>query len=287
MSLPASGPGQLPVIWLGPGTVTDLPALARFGDLVGVPLVVGPVEVGARGTRTGRPTVHGLGVGGVDHQDVNAVSLTSAQDALRWISSRGLSACLSIRGTSTGDLAAVVEHARRSLEADVVTAVEVDLRTADDQVVLKSMARVREAAPRGQQLLARLAVETVDSDLVSRARAAIAGGATAIVVCGQVRLGSGRWWSGPSTAALCRAGLRALTRAASEQRWPGAPLVASGGVHSPSSAVAAVQDGASGVQLGTALWADPSVLWPISDAVRAELARPTGRTYPPPSRRNP
>ncbi|MDO5739491.1 MAG: hypothetical protein Q4P07_05025 [Ornithinimicrobium sp.] len=286
MSLTGSRPAPLPAIWLAPGAVTDLPALARFGDLHGVPLVVGPIEVGAQRSRTGRPIVHGLGVGGVEHQDVESVSLTSAQDALRWISSRGLSACLSIRGASTGDLAAVVEHARRSVEADVVTAVEVDLRTADDQVVLKSMARVREAAPRGQRLLARLAVQGVDSDLVGRARAAVAGGATAIVVCGQVRLGPGRWWSGPATAALCRAGVRALMQAESEQRWPGAPLVASGGVHSPSSAVAAVRDGAAGVQLGTALWADPGVLWTIRDAVRAELARCTS-TYPPLPRRNP
>src|SRR5690606_31726323 len=133
----------------------------------------------------------------------------------------------------------------RSVEGDAVRAVEVDLRGADEQTVLRSMSRVREAAPRDQQLLARLAA--ADPDLVSCARSAVAGGATGVVVSGQVPLGAGRWWSGPSTAALCLAGLRLLTTGATEQRWPGAPLVAAGGVHSAAAARAALAEGASSV----------------------------------------
>lgn len=260
-------PGTIPPVLLGAGAVTDPRPLSRFGDLTGVPLVVGPVAAGERRARAGRPVVHTVGVGGVDHDDLRAVSLDGARDILRWASARDLTACLALRGDTTGDLAAVVQQVHRSLEGDVVTMVEVDLRHADDQTVLRSMARVREAAPRDQVLVARLLAAS--PDLVACARAAVAGGATAVVVSGQIPLSPGRWWSGPSTAALCRAGLRALREAEAEQRWPGAPLVAAGGIHSPQTALDALADGASSVQLGTALWADPTILWRVLDAVRA------------------
>ncbi|AXH95089.1 beta/alpha barrel domain-containing protein [Ornithinimicrobium avium] len=262
---------QLPRVLLGAGAVTDPRALARFGDLHGVPLTVGPVEAGSRRPRAGRPRVHATGVGGVDHDDLRAVSLAAARETLSWASGRGLSACLAVRGATTGDLAAVVDQVHRSLEGDCVVLVEVDLRGADDQTVLRSMARVREAAPRDQLLLARL--DVAGADLVARARAAVGGGAGAVVVSGQVPLGPGRWWSGPSTHALTLAGLRVLREAAREQRWPGAALVAAGGIHGPGPALAAVSEGAEAVQLGTALWADPTLLWRVRDALGAGAAR--------------
>lgn len=258
----------LPPVLLGAGAVTDPRALARFGDLTGVPLTVGPVEAGSRRPRAGGPRVHAVGVGGADHDDLRSVSVAAARELLGWVSTRGLTACLAVRGSTTGDLAAVVEQVHRSLEGDCVVLVEVDLRDADDQTVLRSMARVREAAPRDQLLLARLAAAR--PDLVACARAAVGGGAGAVVVSGQVPLGPGRWWSGPSTAALCLAGLRTLREAAAEQRWPGAPLVAAGGVHDAASARAAVREGAVAVQLGTALWADPTLLWRVRDAMEPD-----------------
>ncbi|WP_122261076.1 hypothetical protein [Ornithinimicrobium cerasi] len=266
----------LPRVWLGPGAVSDPRALARFGDLAGVPLVAGPVAAGARRRRTGRTVVHGLGVGGVDHQDARAVGVGAAEELLGWATARGLSVCVALRGESPEDLASVLDRLRRSSVGSAVAAVEVDLRTADDQQVLRSMARVREAAPRGQLLLARLSI--VAPDLVARARAAVAGGAGAVVVSAQVPLGPGRWWSGPSTAALCLSGLRELRAAAAEQRWPGAPLVAAGGVHDAASALAAVDAGACAVQLGTALWADPLLLWAVRSAL--EPGRPAHAPHP-------
>jgi hypothetical protein len=262
----------LPPVWLGPGAVTDPRALGRFGDLTGVPLVAGPVAAGARRRRTGRTVIHGLGVGGVDHDDARAVGEGTAEELLGWASSRGLTVCVALRGETTGDLAAVLDRLRRSPAGSAVAAVEVDLRHADDQQVLRSMARCREASPRDQPLLARLSVAA--PDLVARARAAVAGGAGAVVVSGQVPLGPGRWWSGPSTAALCLSGLRLLHQAAAEQRWPGVPLVAAGGVHDTDSARAAVRAGASAVQLGTALWADPTILWSVRSALEADRAHP-------------
>lgn len=256
----------LPPVLIAPGAVSDPRALGRFGDLSQVLLPVGPV-------RTGEPaaiaaTVHGTGVGGLEHAASPGYAVPAALELIRWCASRQLSCVLSVRGRSSGELAEVVQRVRLSLDADAVAAVEVDLRGADDQTVLKAMARVREVAPRDLLLLARLGA--LDPDLVAAARSAVAGGAGAVVVCGSVPLGPDRWWSGPSTGAVCRAGLRKLTTAAAEHRWPGAPLVAAGGVHDPASARAALADGASAVQLGTALWADPTLLWSITEALSGQ-----------------
>lgn len=266
------GAGAVPPVWLGAGAVTDPRALARFGPLLDVPLVAGPVEAGSRRARVGRTVVHGLGVGGLDHDDARPVRASAVEELLAWAAARALSVCVSLRGQTTGDLAAVLDRLRRHADADVLQAVEVDLRGADEQEVLRSMSRVREASPRGQHLLARLSVAS--PDLVGRARSAVAGGATAVVLAAQVPLAPGRWWSGPSTAALGLSGLRQLVGAASEQRWPGAPLVVAGGIHSEESARAAVQEGAAAVQLGTGLWADPTLLWRVRDAVLEELSPP-------------
>ncbi|MGO0576266.1 hypothetical protein [Ornithinimicrobium panacihumi] len=257
-------PHTLPPVWLGPGAVSDARPLARCADLTDVPVVVGPVAAGAGRVRTGRTDLFSLGVGGVEYADAHPVAPGAAEAVLAWAASRGLSVVVAVQGGRTTELAAVVQGLRRCVDAEALVAVEVDLRTADDQTVLRSMARVREAAPRDLLLLARLA--SGEPDLVGRARAAVAGGAGVVVVCGQVRLGPDRWWAGPSTLAHTLAGLRELATAAGEQRWPGAPLVASGGVHDTASAEAAVRAGADAVQLGTALWADPTLLDPLRDA---------------------
>lgn len=249
----------LPVLWLAPGAVTDPRALARLGPLGTIPVPVGPVL--ARRPPRGEEGVV-PGVGGVEHPASRGLTVGAALDLLRWAGTRGLTCSLSVRGT-LGEVADVVGRVHRSLEADVVGSIEVDLRGADDQTALKTMSRVRENAPRDLLLLARLGA--LDPDLVGCARGAVAGGAGAVVVCGSVGLAPDRWWSGPSTAAVTRAGLRTLRDAAQDHRWPGAPVVAAGGVHDARSARAALDDGARAVQLGTALWADPTVLWHLLD----------------------
>lgn len=254
----------LPRVWLAPGAVSDPRPLLRMGPLDGVPLALGPV---LPERPTPGPVVHGVGVGGVEHPPHPGYAVPDAVELLRWCSTRGLTAVLAVRGLAGGGagVASVVSGVRRSLDADALGAVEVDLRGADDQTVLKTMARVREECPRDLLLLARLSAQ--QPDLVPAARGAVAGGAGAVVVCGSVRLAPDRWWSGPSTAAVCRAGVRALAEAGAEQRWPAVPVVAAGGVHDVASARAVLDDGADAVQLGTALWADPTLLWTVRDAL--------------------
>lgn len=263
----------LPRIWLAPGAVSDPRGLLRFGSLRGVLVPVGPLVGGPdrrpwtgeaaedRGRRGGR--VLATGVGGVEHEDARPVSMSDAVERLRWASGRGLGAVVRVRGASGAAVGTVVGQLCRSLEGDAVAAVEVDLRGADDQTALRILARTREAAPRDLLLLARLSA--LQPDLVGAARGAVAGGAGAVVVCGSVPLGPGRWWSGPATAAVSRAGVRALAAAGEEHRWPAAPLVAAGGVHGIPSARAALADGAAAVMLGTALWTDPTLLHQIQD----------------------
>lgn len=252
----------LPLVWLAPGAVRDPRGLLRLGELRGIPLPVGPVTGSTALPGPVRP-----GVGGVEHADDPGVDQATALDLVRWCRGRGLTAVLAVRGDRPGEAASVAEAVRRAPDGDAVGAVEVDLRGADDQHALRVMARVREATPRDQLLLARLSAQ--QPGLVPVARSAVAGGAGAVVVCGSVRLPAGRWWSGASTLAVTRAGVRALAEAAEEQRWPAVPMVAAGGVHDATSARDLLSAGAAAVQLGTALWADPTLLWTISEELRS------------------
>ena len=248
----------LPRTWLGPGALTDPAALARLEGADGLLLPVGPVVAGARSSRTGRTRVHGTGVGGIDHDDVAGIAVEVAGRQLTWAATAGHRVCLAVRGSRPEDLAAPLQPLLRHPDGGAVGAVEVDLRGRDEQTVLRATARVREAV--GSSLPVLVKVLAVDPQLVAVARSAVAGGAAAVVVSGQVPLAARRWWTGPSTAATTRAGLRTLGTAATEHRWPGAFLVAAGGVHSTATVRAALADGADGVQLGTALWADPTLL---------------------------
>ena len=252
---------HLPPVWVAAGAVDDPRGLLRFGDLGPVLVPVGPVVGGPGGGRGAQ--VHGTGPGGVEHDEAPGIGLVEAVDRLRWCATRDLRAVVAVRGTTPGEPAILAGRLCRGLEGDAVAAVEVDLRGADDQHCLRVLARVREETPRDLLLLARLSA--LQPDLVGCARGAVAGGAGAVVVCGSVPLGGGRWWSGSSTAATSRAGVRALAQAADEQRWPAVPLVAAGGVHDAPSARAALREGARAVQLGTALWADPTLLWAVLD----------------------
>ncbi|WP_299518306.1 hypothetical protein [uncultured Serinicoccus sp.] len=270
---------RLPGVWIAPGAVDDPRGLLRFGPLGRVAVPVGPV-VGGRGGR-GTAAVHGTGPGGVEHDEAPGLDLVEAVDRLRWCATRDLRALVAVRGTTPGEPATLAGRLCRGLEGDSVAAVEVDLRGADDQHCLRVLARVREETPRDLLLVARLSA--LQPDLVGCARAAVAGGAGAVVVCGAVPLGPGRWWSGPSTAAVCRSGVRALAQAAVEQRWPAVPVVAAGGVHDVPSARAALREGAQAVQLGSALWADPTLLWAVLDGLDpAAVAgtRTPGPTHP-------
>ncbi|WP_281963860.1 hypothetical protein [Serinicoccus marinus] len=261
---------SLPRVLVAPGAVDDARGLIRFGPLERVLVPVGPVV--AEPEHDGPALVHGHGPGGLEHGSVPGITLLTAVDRLRWCATRGLRAVVAVRGSGTGEAAALAGRLCRGLEGDSVGAVEVDLRGADDQHALRVMARLREETPRDLLLLARLSA--LQPDLVGVARGAVAGGAGAVVVCGSIALGEGRWWSGPSTGAVCRAGVRALTAAAQEQRWPAVPLVAAGGVHDLDSARRALAAGAVAVQLGTALWADPTLL----DTLTRRLDQPPDRT---------
>lgn len=268
----------LPRTWFGPGALTEPAALARLEGAGGLLLPVGPVGAGARGSRTGPTRVHGTGVGGIDHDDAVGLAVEAAGGQLTWAATAGHRVCLAVRGPRPEDLAAPLQQLLRHPDGGAVGAVEVDLRGSDEQTVLRATARVREAVGRTLPVLVK--VLAVDPQLVAVARSAVAGGAAAVVVSGQVPLGGRRWWSGPSTAATTRAGLRTLGAAATEHRWPGAFLVAAGGVHSTTTVRAALADGADGVQLGTAMWADPTLLPALRSAAES-VPTPVPTPSPP------
>src|SRR5690606_19960551 len=118
--------------------------------------------------------------------------------------------------------------------------------------------------------------------LVAAARAAVAGGATALVLCGAVPAHpEGSWLAGPAVAPVTERLVAEVTAATGQGRVPDVPLVAGGGVVDTETALRMLRLGARGVQLGTALLADPDLLWRVHEALtvayRTDEVPVTGR----------
>lgn len=247
------------------------PELARFGDLSELDGVllgpVGPPPGAGRPTSAERlrPVP-----GGAVHAPAAVLSAEEVAGVhLPWLRARGVPVTVAVRGRSGGELADHAARLRRSLDFEAVAGIEVDLRgepSADPQVCLKLLARLRESLPRDLSLTAKLGPEC--PDLVAAARAAVAGGAVALVLSGAVpAYPEGSRLAGPAVGPVTEGLLERLTAAISQGRVPEVPLVAGGGVHDEASALRLRTLGAAGVQLGTALLADPGLLWRVHAAL--------------------
>lgn len=268
--------------------------LARFGDLATLDAVligpIGPagdpdVPEGLEQTPSGLvQTPSGL---------VHAPAPTLAVDhvvevVLPWLHARNLRVVCAVRGSTVGTVTQTLQHLRRSLDFAAVVGVEVDLSSAraatrpavgglpetplldpwsvDPQACLKLLAAAREQLPRDLLLLAKFGGECPDP--VTTARAAVGGGARALVLSGSVpALAPGRHLVGPAIAPVTVGLVGRIREAITAARVPEVPLVAVGGVHDISSAAAVVAAGADGVQLGSGLLADPELLWQVHDAL--------------------
>lgn len=291
MSLPAPARARVPLVTAAAGCGGTGRELARFGDLAALDAVhIGPVgPPGPSGGHTGPaelvPTPSGLVHTPAAVWPVERVT----EEVLPWLRARGLRAVCAIRGSTVADVADTARRLRRSLDGDVLAAVEIDLSTpreptrtvvggsdeteparplsADPQVCLKLLSAVREQLPRDLLLLAKIGGECPDP--VAAARAAVGGGARGLLLSGGLpALQEGRWLSGPAVAPLTLGLLRRLSRAVAEVRVPDVPLVAVGGIHDVPSARAALAAGAAGLQVGTGLLSDPWLLWRLQEALR-------------------
>ncbi|QDO88894.1 hypothetical protein FNH13_11625 [Ornithinimicrobium ciconiae] len=212
------------------------------------------------------------------------------QDLLPWFRARGLAVTVAVRGGTLGEVVSVLQALRRSLDFTTITAVEIDLATtreetlptlgglssispsaswsADPQASLKLLAAVREQLPRDLLLLAKFGGECPDP--VATARGAVGGGARALVLSGSVpALSEGHHLVGPATGVITLGLVRRIHAAIAAARVPQVPLVAVGGIHNVETARAAIAAGATGVQLGSALFADPALLWEVHAALLA------------------
>jgi dihydroorotate dehydrogenase (NAD+) catalytic subunit len=249
------------------------PELARFGDLTELDgVLIGPVGAPPGPGRVTTPPRLRPVPGGVVHAQASVLAAEQvAGHQLPWLRARGVKVTVAVRGRSGGELADHASRLRRSLDFEAVAGVEIDLRgepSADPQVCLKLLARLRESLPRDLPLTAKLGPEC--PDLVAAARAAVAGGAVALVLAGAVpAYPEGRWLAGPAVLPVTEGLLQRLTDAIAQGRVPDVPLVAGGGVHDEASALRLRGLGAAGVQLGTALLADPGLLWRVHAALAA------------------
>lgn len=259
--------------------------LARFGDLAALDAVlIGPVAV-AGVTGNPPPPVLRPVPGGLAHTPARPFAVHEvAGEHLPWLGARGVRAVVALRAGTGGELAELAAGLRRGLDFDAVAGVEVDLRgepSRDPQVCRKLLARLRESLPRDLPIAAKLGPEGPDP--VAAARAAVAGGAVTLVLAGGVPAHpEGAWLVGPAVLPVTERLVTGMAAAIAQGRVPDVPLVAGGGVTDPGSAVRLLDLGAAGVQVGTALLADPGVLWPIhtavADARRDDDVPVTGRT---------
>lgn len=291
--------GRVPLVTAAAGCGGSGRELARFGDLLHLDAVhLGPVgadDPAAPGAAR-RPVLSTPS--GLVHRPARGLAVGHVvQDLLPWCRARGLRVVLAVRGTTVGDVVAALQALRRSLDFGTVTGVEVDLATtrgetrpslagltsaapattwsADPQATLKLLAAVREQLPRDLLLLAKLGGECPDP--VATSRAAVGGGARALVLSGSVpALYDGHHLVGPATGAVTLGLLRRIREAMDAARVPEVPLVAVGGVSGVPAALAARAAGATGVQLGSALLADPALLWEVHRALLH--AEPVGTT---------
>lgn len=281
----------VPVVTAAAGCGGSGRELARFGELQQLDAVhLGPVGAGASAWSPA-PAALVSTPSGLVHRAARELPVGHVvQDLLPWLAARGLRVILAVRGGTVGEVVATLQELRRSLDFGTVTGVEVDLAatraetrpslagltsaapatswSADPQASRKLLAAAREQLPRDLVLLAKLGGECPDP--VATARGAVGGGARALVLSGSVpALAPGYHLVGPATGVITLGLVRHIRAAITAARVPDVPLVAVGGVRDVRSALAAHQAGAQGVQLGSALVADPALLWQVHAALVA------------------
>jgi dihydroorotate dehydrogenase (NAD+) catalytic subunit len=210
---------------------------------------------------------------------VNAIGLQNPgvtaflRDDLPALLDLGATVVASIAGHSLGEYA---ELARTLGRAEGVTALELNLSAPDPTGTAVAdlrepfqaaavVAACRRDLPRGVLLLAKLRADPWR--VVDHARAVVDAGADALVVgnAQPAAMPDGRpgGLSGPAVRPLALRSVAEVCRA-----LPGTPVIGCGGVAEPDDARAFLDVGARAVQLGTALFADPTAAFRIAATLR-------------------
>lgn len=257
------------------------PELARFGDPRALPaLMLGPVGLppaaGAERVSTASTVVESTAASLV-YRHGPALPVTEVCDQwLPWLRARDARAVVAVPGEASAVLADILGRLRRSVDLGALVAVEVDLSapqaSSDPQHCLRVMSRTRELLPRDVGRHAKF--DTRSPDLIGAARHAVAGGATALVLSGATPVGTAAAMAGPAVLPITVALVSSVREAIDQGRVPPVPLIGVGGVGDEAGARRLLEAGASGVQVGTALFTDPGVLWRLtSDLAPADRDR--------------
>ena len=206
---------------------------------------------------------------------------------LPWLVSRGARAIVSIAGSTLGEYA---ELARRVGNSPGVTGVEVNIScpnvqnrglvfACDAYQAGKVIAAVRRDVPRGIPVFAKLSPDV--TDLVTVAESVVEAGASGLCMINTL-LGLtidhdtlqpvlGGVTGGLSGPAIRPVALRCVWQV--HQAMPDVPIIGVGGIRTGADALEFLLAGATAVQVGTAIFADPSAPARVVGELREELAR--------------
>ncbi len=257
------------------GTGRELAAYGDLADLGG--FVTRSITISARQGGPGPrvlETPSGL-VHAIDLQNPGIDQFLALE--LPWLLQQGARVFVSIVGRSLGEYA---ELARRLGLAPGIAGIEVNLSPPDAAAAgvfdvrepfhaASVVAAVHRDLPRGTPVLAKLRSDVLR--VAESARSVLDAGADAVVVGNALpaAMPDGRpaGLSGPATRPLA---LRCLVEVVTAA--PGATVVACGGIASSDDARAALDNGASAVQVGTGLLHDPTTAHRLLAEIQEEAA---------------
>lgn len=265
--------------------------LARFFDLGGLGAFVTKTVMAQ--PRSGRPTprmaetpsgmLNSIGLQGP------GIDAFCTQD-LPWLKEHGARVLVSIAGGTSSEFAQVAATLVESPAFDAVAGVEVNIScpnvanrgqvfACNPEASAKVVTLVREELPRDFPAFAKLSPDV--TDITTIAQACVKAGATGLTMINtllgvsidtdRLRPHLGGLTGGLSGPAVRPVAVRAVWQVAAamrDGRIPTVPIIGVGGVASGRDALELVAAGASGVQVGTATFHDPSAPIRVRDELR-------------------
>lgn len=214
---------------------------------------------------------------------------------LPWLKSVGARAIVSIAGASSGEFAEVAGRLVAAPDFDAVAAIEVNIScpnvanrglvfACDPASSTEVLRLVAPEVPNGIPLLAKLTPDV--TDIVPIAEAALAGGAHGLTMINTLLgihidtermrphlFGTTGGLSGPAIRPVAVRAIWQVHAAMRAGRIPAAPIVGVGGVRTGQDALELTLAGASAIQVGTAIFNDPSAPWRVARELRDLLGQ--------------
>jgi len=215
------------------------------------------------------------------------------RDDLEWLRSVGARVLVSIAGNTAAEYAAVADVLRQAPAFDAVVGVEVNIScpnvanrglvfACDPRSSAEVIALVRESLPRDIPVFAKLSADV--TDIVEIARAAVMAGADGLTMINTLLAmvidtnllrpqvaGVTGGLSGPAIRPVAVRAIWQVRAAMIEGSIAAVPIIGVGGVRNGDDALELVAAGASGIQVGTATFNDPSAPLRVNRELAAAL----------------